>query len=69
MEKDNSIRLQDVKDYFSKRDDLHVESKPEGSNSFVSPGAKFEFEIELMDMEPTGAISNTRCGLVAIDYF
>ena len=45
VKKDNSIRLQDVKNYLSKRDDIQVKSKPRGSNSFVSPGAKFEFEI------------------------
>ena len=42
-------------------------SKPRGSNSFVSPGAKFEFEIDIMDMGSKGATSNTRYGLVAID--
>ena len=43
--KDSRIRLQDVKSYLSKRDDIQVKSKPGGSNSFVSPGAKFEFEL------------------------
>ena len=28
VKKDNSIRLQDVKDYLSKRDDIQVKSKP-----------------------------------------
>ena len=36
---------------------------------FVSPGAKFEFEIVLMDIETKGATSNTRYGLVAIGNF
>ena len=67
--KDNSIRLQDVKDYLSKRDDIQVISKPRGSNSLVSPGAKFEFEIDTVDMESKDATSNTRYGLVAICNF
>ena len=46
-----------------------MKSKPRGSNSFVSPGAKFEFEIYIMDMEAKDAISNTRYGLVAVGNF
>ena len=51
VKKGNSIRLQDVKHHLRKRDDIQVKPKPRGSNSFVSPGAKFEFEIDIMDME------------------
>ena len=69
VKKDNSIRLQDVKNYLSKRDDIQAKSKPRGSNSFVSPGAKFEFEIDIMDMESKDATSNTRHGPVAIGNF
>ena len=65
----NSIRLQDVKDYLSKRDDIQVKYKPESYNSFVSPGAKFEFEIDIMDIESQEATSDTRYGLVAVDNF
>ena len=46
-----------------------MESKPKGSNSFVSPGARFEFEIYIMDMESKDATSNARYGFVAIDNF
>ena len=53
----------------SKRDDIQVNVKPNTYNSFVSPGAKFEFEIDLMDIETKGATSTTRYGLVAIDNF
>ena len=53
----------------SKRDDIQVTVKPNTYNSCVSPGAKFEFEIDLMDIETKGATSNTRYGLVAIDIF
>ena len=66
---DNSVRLQDVKDYLSRRDDIQVKYKPKTYNSFVSPGAKFEFEIDTMDMESKGATSNTRYGLAAIGNF
>ena len=69
VKKDNSIRLQDVKDYLSKRDDIQVKYKPKSYNSFVSPGALFEFEIDIMDIEAKGATSNTRYGLVSIDNF
>ena len=53
----------------SKRDDIQVKTKPNTHNSFVLPGAKFEFEIDLMDIETKGATSNTRYGLVAIGNF
>ena len=49
-----------------KRDDIQVKVTPNTYNMFVSPGAKFEFEIDLMDTETKGATSNTRYGLVAI---
>ena len=61
--------MQDVKYYLSKRDDIQVKVKPITYNSGVSPGAKFEFEIDTMDIEAQGAASNTRYGLVAIDMF
>ena len=51
----------------SKRDDTQVRYKPKTYNSCVSPGAKFEFGIDIMDMESTYATSNARYGLVAID--
>ena len=69
VKKDNSIRLQDVKDYLSKRDDIQVKSKPKTYNSFVSPGANFEYEIDIMDIEAKGSTSDARYGLVAIDNF
>ena len=69
VKKDSSIRLQDVKNYLSKRDDTQVKYKPKSYNSVVSPGAKFEFEIDVMDIESQDANSNARYGLVAIDNF
>ena len=67
VKKDSSTRLQDVKDYLSKRDDIQVKTKPKTVNSFVSPGAKFEFGTDTMDTESKDATSNTRYGLVSID--
>ena len=69
VKKDTSIRLQDVKDYLSKRDDIQVKYKPKSYNSFVSPGANFEYEIDIMDIEAKNSTSDTRYGLVAIDNF
>ena len=53
----------------STRDDIQVKSKPKTYNSCVYPGAKFEFETDIMDMESKYATPNTRYGLVAIDKF
>ena len=53
----------------NKGDDTQVKVKPNTYNSCVSPGAKFEFGIDLMDIETKGATSNTRYGLVAIGNF
>ena len=58
-----------MKDYLSKRDDIQVKSKPKTYNGFVSPGANFEYEIDIMDIEAKGSTSDTRYGLVAIDGF
>ena len=64
-----SIRFQDVRDYFNKRDCNQVKHKPNTCESVVSLGAKYEFELDIMDMESKGAVTNTRYGLVAIDGF
>ena len=69
VKNDSSIRLQDVKDYLNKRDYIQVKSKPRGSNSFVSPGAKFEFEIDITDILARYSGEGIRYGLVAIDNF
>ena len=69
VKKDNSVRLQDVKDYLSKRDDTQVKCETKSYNSFVSPGANFEYEIDIMDIEAKNYTSDTRYGLVAIDNF
>ena len=69
VKKDARVRLQDVKDYLTKRDDIQVKYKPKSYNSFVSPGANFEYEIDIMDIEAKNSTSDTRYGLVAIDNF
>ena len=65
--KHNSIRLQDVKDYLSKREDKQVLVKHTKYNSFVSSGPLFEIEIDVMDIGTS--VTNMRYGLVAIDNF
>ena len=45
-----------------------MKTKPRGSNSFVSPGAKFEFEIDLMIILARDGVG-IRYGMVAIDNF
>ena len=45
-----------------------MKSKPRGRNSFVSPGAKFEFEIDIMDTLARDGVG-IRYGMVAIDNF
>ena len=67
--KDNSIRLQDVKNYLNKRDDIQVKSKPGGSNSFDSPSARFEFEIDITDILARDGGEGVRYAMVAICNF
>ena len=55
-------------DYLAKKDGIQVKTKPRGSNSFVSPGAKFEFEIDIMDILARDGVG-IRYGMVAIDNF
>ena len=61
--------MQDVKDHLSKRDDIQVKPKPKTYNRFVSPGANFGYEIDIMGIEAKGSTSDARYGLVAIDNF
>ena len=46
-----------------------MKSKPRGSNSFVSPGAMFEFEIDTMDILARDGGERVRYAMVAIDKF
>ena len=61
----NSIRLQDVKDYLNSRDDKQVNFKYKKYNSFVSPGANFEYEVDLMFIDS----KDEHIGLVGVDNF
>ena len=46
-----------------------MKSKPRGSNSFVSPGARFEFEIDIMDTLARDGGGSVRNAIVAIGNF
>ena len=46
-----------------------MKPKPRGSNSFVSPEAKFEFEIDIMDILARDGGERVRYAMVAIDEF
>ena len=46
-----------------------MKTKPRGSNSFVSSGANYEFEIDIMDILARDGGEGIRYGLVAIDNF
>ena len=62
---DNSIKLQDVKDYMSSRDDKQTHFTYKKYNSCISPGVSFEYEIDLMFMSQ----NDENIGLVAVDNF
>ena len=62
-----NIRLQDVKDYLNKRDDIQVKFKHQQNTSFVSSKPLFVFEVDLLDMGAT--VKPMRYGLVAVDGF
>ena len=46
-----------------------MKSKPRGSNSFVSPGARFEFEIDMMGILARDGGESVRYAMVAICNF
>ena len=68
VNKDNSIRLQDVKGYLNKFESVQTHFKYEKYNSFVSPGAKYGFEINIVDVLARDG-GGIRYGLCAIDNF
>ena len=67
VKKDNSIRLQDVKDYLNPRQDKQTHFKYKKYNSFVCPGANFEYEVDIMDLGTS--VTECRYGFVAMDNF
>ena len=46
-----------------------MKTKPRSTNSFVSPGARFEFELDIMDILARQGGPGVRYGLVAIGNF
>ena len=70
VKKDSTIKYDDVKKYLDKLPHRQTQFKYKGFNSFISPHALFEFEVDLIDLgtyiEEKGGI---RYGLVAIDNF
>ena len=50
VKKDPSIKLDDVKKYLDKQPHRQTQFTYKKFNSFVSPGPKFEFEMDLIDM-------------------
>ena len=69
VKKDSSIRHQDVKDYPNSRQYKQLQFIDKKHNSFVSPGAKYEFEIDIMDVLARDGGDGIRYGLCAIDNF
>ena len=67
VKKDSSVRLQDVKDYLASREDKQINFKYKKYNSFISPGANFEYEVDLMDIGTN--VTEYRYGFVAVDGF
>ena len=67
VKKDASIRLQDVKDYLNSRESVQTHFKYKKYNSFVSPGANFEYEVDIMDIGTN--VTEYRYGSVAVDGF
>jgi ribosomal protein L21E len=65
VKKDSSIRLQDVKDYLNSREDKQINFKYKKYNSFISPGANFEYEVDLMFINS----NDENIGLVGVDNF
>ena len=64
----SSVRLQDVKDYLNKLGSIQTHFKYKKYNSFVSPGAKYEFETDIIDVLARDG-GGIRYGLCAIDNF
>ena len=50
VEKDPSIKYDDVKRYLDKLQHRQTQFKCKGFNSFISPHPLFEFEVDLIDL-------------------
>ena len=70
VKKDPSIKLDDVKKYLDKQPHRQTQFTYKKFNSFVSPGPKFEFEMDLIDMtKKAGENAGYQYGWVTIDNF
>ena len=67
VKKDARVRLQDVKDYLNSLESVQTHFKYKKYNSFVSPGANFEYEVDIMDIGTS--VTEFRYGFVAVDNF
>ena len=59
--------MQDVKDYLNSRQDKQTHFKYKKYNSFVSLGANFEYEVDIMDLGTS--VTEYRYAFVAVDGF
>ena len=64
---DSSIIPQGVKYHLDKRDDNQTHFNYKKYNSFVSPGASFEYEVDFMDLGTD--VPEYRYGFIAVDNF
>ena len=69
IKRNASIRLHYVTYYLNKLESVQVKFKYNKYNSFVYSGAKFEFEIDIMDVLAIDGGDGIRYGLCAIDNF
>ena len=76
-EQDQTINRVDVENFMRKQPNKQIR-KYRGSNSYTAPFARFEYQIDIMDMEPLTKEPETkipikndepRYGLVVIDIF
>ena len=64
-----NMRLQEVNNYLNSRQDIQVKFKCKNYNCFVSSGANFEFEVDIVGVLARDGGDGIRYGLCAIDNF
>ena len=69
IKRNPSIRLQYVNYYLNKLESVQVKFEYNKYNSFVSPKAGFEFEIDIIDVLARDGGDGIRYGLCAIGNF
>ena len=60
-EQDQTINRVDVENFMRKQPNKQIR-KHRGSNSYTAPFARFEYQIDIMDMKPLLFLSSTQCG-------